>query len=341
MRTTKLFGEHPLAFQTQYQEVADRALAIATMLPGTPGHLKLKVVKPGHEYWYRIYYATPGRKVEELVCAAHDAAKYQEAKDALEFHGWLETQVSNLRRLNYQVADKGTARVLVELYNRGAFEAGLVLVGTLAYMAWLNQLGIHAVAARTLDIDIARRQQLKLAAPLSFLKAMQATTLPFVAVPGMPSWTPSTSVKLPGADGLRVDVLAPGKMLGTTIKVSELEWAAQGIPFYDYVLEAPVLGLALAGGHAIPVRLPQCGRFALHKLYSSLHRPLVERAKAEKDWHQGIMLLAAIEQADGGFTRAWSEAPKALKTELRPLKPKLIAAFSSVPEAAEAAAALR
>ena len=84
------------------------------------------------------------------------------------FAEWASAQVSALRKLGFQVADKATARVLVELHNRQAFGAGLVLTGTLACMAWLNELGSIAVTARTLDIDLARRQQLKLGAPLPF-----------------------------------------------------------------------------------------------------------------------------------------------------------------------------
>ena len=89
-------------------------------------------------------------------------------------------QVSALSKLGYQVADKGVAAVLVELHNRRIFEAGLVVVGTLAYMSWLNEYGAMAAAARTQDLDLARRQSLKLATPISFLASMQATQLPFV-----------------------------------------------------------------------------------------------------------------------------------------------------------------
>jgi hypothetical protein len=105
-------------------------------------------------------------------------------------HDWVAHQVSLLRKLGFQVADKPVARVLVELHNRQAFEAGLTLVGTLAYMAWLNELGGVAISARTQDVDLARGKRLKLAAPLHFLETMQSTGLPFVAVPGMPSNTP-------------------------------------------------------------------------------------------------------------------------------------------------------
>ena len=53
--------------------------------------------------------------------------------------GMLATAVTGglrtLRKLGFQAADKSAARVLVELHNRGAFDAGLPLVGTLAFMA--------------------------------------------------------------------------------------------------------------------------------------------------------------------------------------------------------------
>jgi hypothetical protein len=45
----------------------------------------------------------------------------------------MQERVSQLRKLGFLVADRETARVLVELHNVGAFEAGLVLVETLGY----------------------------------------------------------------------------------------------------------------------------------------------------------------------------------------------------------------
>lgn len=107
-------------------------------------------------------------------------------RERIEFHGWVARQVSFLRKLGFQIADKLTARVLVELHNRRLLSPGLALVGTLGYMAWLNELGAIAASARTLDVDLARRQALKLATPLSFLQTVQATSLPFAAVPGLP-----------------------------------------------------------------------------------------------------------------------------------------------------------
>jgi hypothetical protein len=39
-----------------------------------------------------------------------------------------------------------------------------------------------------------------------------------------------------------------------------MQWAAQGIPRYDYLLEGPEAGAVLAGGHCAGVRLPQAAR---------------------------------------------------------------------------------
>ena len=91
---------------------------------------------------------------------------------------WTVEQISNLRKLRYQVADKSVGNVLVELYNRKVLEAGLVVVGTLAYMSWLNEYGAMAVAARTQDLDLARRQHLKLAAPTPFMDSIKRTATP-------------------------------------------------------------------------------------------------------------------------------------------------------------------
>lgn len=224
------------------------------------------------------------------------------------------------------------ARVLVELHNLGAFEAGLTLVGTLAYMAWLNEFGVIAVSARTQDIDLARRQRLKLAAPLHFLEAMQATGLPFAAVPGLPSHAPSTSVKLPGVQGLRVDLLAPGEPIGRILALPELDWAAQAVPHYDYLLDNPEPGALLAGGHCIPVRLPQPARFVWHKLYASTRRSGFPE-KAAKDRQQALILAAALNEHDPSALRdAWQAAPAAIREAICPLREQLLAALSAHPE---------
>lgn len=332
---TPSYREHELAFRTQYAELKERTLAAGALLPGTPGSLALRS-GTGYGYWYRVFYPVPGKPSEEMVCKESDTAALEAMRDRMAFGEWVSAQVSALRKLGFQVADKATARVLVELHNRQAFEAGLVLTGTLACMAWLNELGAIAVTARTLDIDLARRQQLKLGAPLPFLTTMQATGLPFVSVPGLPSTMPSTSVKLPGVQGLRVDVLAPGRKLGATVKIPELQWSAQAVPYYDYLLDGAEAGAMLAGGHCIPVRLPQAARFVWHKLYSSTRRR-GSPEKAAKDRQQALVLGAVLADTDVlTLQLAFKQAPASMIVPIKPLLESLAGSLRKHPALEEA-----
>jgi len=321
---TPLFREQELAFRTQYAELKERVLAADRLLPGTPGCLVVRS-GTGHAYWYRVYYPVPGKQSEDLICKRDDTSARDAMSERMDLAAWVSGQVSTLRKLGFQVADKLVARVLVELHNRGAFQAGLVLVGTLAYMAWLNELGAIAVAARTLDIDLARRHPLKMAGPVSFMETLLATRLPFVEVPGLPSNAPSTSVKLRGVHGLRVDLLAPGNRLGSVVRVPELGWCAQAIPHYDYLLQDPDPAALLAGGHCIPVRLPQAARLVWHKLYASSQRSGFPE-KAEKDRRQALILAAALMEADpAALEQAYAQAPIAMARPLRHLRVALLA----------------
>jgi len=311
-----LYRRHELAFRTQYAELKEQARAAGPLLPGTPGTLYERH-GTGYGYWYRVYYAMPGRQVEELIGSSSDSTALEAMRSRIEAAQWMARQVTDLRKLEFQVADKGVAQVLVELHNRGAFAAGLAVVGTLCYMAWLNELGAKAVAVRTQDLDLARRQRLKLATPLSFLETVQATRLPFVAVPGLPSASPSTSVKLPGPDGLRVDMLAPGRVLGAAVRVPELDWHAQAIPHCDYLLDEPTPAALLAGSHCVPVLLPSTERLVWHKVYASATRH-GEPEKASKDLLQAATLAAIlVEQQDAPLADAYRAAPAALRSAAR------------------------
>ena len=190
-------------------------------------------------------------------------------------------------------------------------------------MSWLNEYGAIAVSARTLDIDLARNRRLKLAFPLNFLEGMQATGLPFKAVPGLPADAASTSVKLPGTQGLRVDLLAPGEPLGAAVRVPELNWAAQAVPYYGYLLEAPEPAAVLAGGRCVPVRLPRPGRMVWHKLYSSTQRKGFPE-KAAKDRSQSLTLAAVLaDEEPGTLEAAFADAPPRMIQPIRPLAESL------------------
>lgn len=337
-----LYVRHELAFRTQYAELSERSRNEGSLLAGTPGNLTLRT-GTGHGYWYRRYYAVTGQQTEDLVCKDGQDSVFDAMRARIEFAVWAERQVRTLRQLGFQVADKDVDRVLVELFNKGLLDAGLVLVGTLAYMAWLNELGLKAVSARTQDVDLARRQTLKLAAPLSFLETMQGTQLKFTPVPGLAPGAPSTSVKRPGKESLRVDMLTAGPQLGRVVALPELHWHAQTVPHFDYLLHEPQRACMLAGGHCIPVTLPAPERLVWHKLYSSANRAQ-DLAKSEKDLLQAATLLAALVEDDNlRLADSAGDAPvqviNAARRRLPPLR-KLLAAHPQALDEVELALAV-
>ncbi len=339
MNPRPLFDRHEPAFRSQYAELKERARSAGPLLAGSPGTLARRSPNPGgRDYWYRVYYGSPGKQAEQFVGSVDDAEAQEAMRERMAFAAWMQAQVVALRKLGFQVADKKVARVLVELHNHGAFAAGLTMVGTIAHMAWLNELGARAVATGTQDIDFAARIPLKLAAALPFRQTLAATGLPFVKVPNLPSSKPSTSVKLRGADALRVDLLAPGRALGQTIAVPQLDWHAQTVPFYDYMLEDSEHAAMLAGGQCIPVRLPQAARMVWHKLYSSTQRA-GSREKASKDRQQAATLAAIlVDDQPGTLEQGWRAAPRAMRQPIHVLKMSLLEQLAAHPQAREAVA---
>lgn len=331
---------HDEAIRTHYAELKERTRAAGELLPGTPGSLVTHRVK-GNPYLARAYYVESSRRVEDYLGPADDAALRAAITERIQFADWVQQRVVQLRKLGFQVADRAAARVLVELHNRGAFEAGLVLVGTLAYKAWLNDLGVATSSTRTMDIDVARASHLKLAVRFELLPALKATKLPFVEVPGLSPRSPPTSAKLRGAAGLRVDVLTSGNRLGAPVAIPELAWHAQAVPYYDYLLQEPESGAVLAGGHCIPVRIPQAGRFIWHKLYSSRNRR-GQPEKAMKDYQQVVTLITALQgDAPGELRSSFIAAPLALRRSIGAGLASLAREFkSSLPEIREAISSL-
>jgi hypothetical protein len=307
-----LYRQHAIAIRALYAEVKQRANSIAELLPGTPGTL-VKRAGTGHEYWYRSYYPAPSKRSEQFVGTLSNAGPYEAMQRRIAHSEWTTKQVAALSKFGYRVADKVVASVLVELHNRGAFKAGMVVVGTLAYLSWLNEYGAIAAVAKTHEpLELARRQTLKLAAKTSFLATLQATQLPFAQAPGGSRKKPSTALMLSGG-GLRVELFAPGPILGEIVVVPELDWHASAIPFYDYLLEGSRDAGILAGGHCIPALLPDVTRLIWFKLYASTRRGR-DLALAEKDVEIAATLAAILVEIEGALLReSYREAPRALR----------------------------
>lgn len=333
-----LYRRHDAAAQAKYQEAKRLAYSQARVLAGTPGTLKQRT-QSGNQYWMREYIRVDGKKTDEYIGAASSTGK--KAIDAIraemELSKALASGSAALRLFGYQRIDRKPAAVLAVLFNHRLTEGGLVVVGSHAYAALLNELGVNAAGYKTQDIDVARANAISIALPtgISFQALLNETGLSFVPVPGMPSHKPSASFKLPGSEGLAVDLLVPGKKIGEVVPVEELNAHAQAIPFLEFLVEAPVQAVALSPNQVIPICVPAPERFAIHKLFSSQSRR-TDRDKIRKDLDQAAILAAAIEDETPGRL---SEAFRRIPAEARGAVKKGAAAAARLVEKTHPAAA--
>lgn len=300
---SRLYRKHDDAGHTKYQELKQLARSQSRILTGTPGTLKQRT-QSGNKYWVREHIRVDGKKTDEYLGPVNsvEQATIDRVSQEIELAKHLASGSAQLRLLGFQRIDRKPASVLEVFFNRGLFNAGLVLVGSHAYGALLNELGLNAPSYKTQDIDLARRQPLAIALPenANLESLLKETGLTFVPVPGMPAHKPSASFKLPGAETLAVDLLVPGANTGDIVAVKELNAFAQVIPLLDFLVRDPLQSVALSPNQIIPILIPSPERFAIHKLFSSQSRTAGSRDKSRKDLDQAATIVAALEEETPG-----------------------------------------
>ena len=220
MRT---FQRLPVAMQTVYAELADRAWSGSFREIMDAGGTPHKRTVKGRDYWYWHPATRNGRR---------PPAKYL-GPDTPEIRRRIEVRVERaearkdrigmvraLRAAGMPVPDGLSGNVLAALADAGAFRLRAVVVGSLAFQCYLPMLGFRApgAAARTGDVDIGQFPAISIAVgdriepdPLSVLKSVDPA---FEAVPSPfdPRRTLRYAIRGGSEERFVVDVLAP--MLG-------------------------------------------------------------------------------------------------------------------------------
>ena len=212
-----LYRPHELSFRTQYAEVKERSRAAGRLLPGTPGRLVLRTRHRIRLLVPRLLLGPwPGRS-RTSSARRTTTRRCRPRRSRSNSRTGRRARCATCESSSFRSRTRPWPVSWSRLHNAGLFEeAACSLVGTLCYMAWLNELGVKAVIARTQDIDLARRRALQAGHPPALPGHDRgARELKFSPVPGMPSRSPPTSVKRPGANELRIDVLADGPTLGS------------------------------------------------------------------------------------------------------------------------------
>jgi hypothetical protein len=306
----------PLETQTLYAELLDQLAAYeaSRAIGRTPGSLVTKTIK-GQQYYY-FQYLEPGGAKRQAYLGRRDAAldelvrRFAEGRaDAGPDQASIERLAALLRAGGAMVTDTASARVVRGLADAGVFNAGGVLIGTHAYIALGNLLGVRWESAlKTQDIDIAAVPQLDIALPeldANVPSALESLEMGFLPVPGFDPASPTTSFKVRG-QSLRVDLLTPSARTRTRpVVIRRLGVAAQALRFLDYAIEAPVPAAVIDGG-VVAVRVPEPARFALHKLIVASERPAAMQTKRVKDLTQAAELIEFLaEDRPGDLVRAW------------------------------------
>lgn len=305
-----------LQVQTAYAELLEQLVAAEAQraIGYSQGAFVLKTVKGQAYYYYQ--HALPGRIVQTYVGRRTPAldrvvARFKAGRDLAADERQRTTRLVALLRSGGAMAIDGPSRrVLEALADAAVFRLGGVLVGTQAFIALGNLLGVRWSGAgmRTEDIDIAGEPTLAVAVPAlaaDVPKVLDSLEMGFFPVPGLSPHHPSTSFKVRGR-ALRVDLLTP-KRGGRTapVPLPRFHTAAQPLPHLDYLIEEPHQA-ALVAGSGILVNVPAPARFAMHKLAVARSRAAAQQTKSSKDLDQAAQLVAVLaEERPGDLAAAW------------------------------------
>ncbi len=314
--SNRLYTPHARALAVLYADIERHALSQPEVFVGTAGTVTERQNASGFRFYAHQFYDSEGKKRERYLAGPAGKPEADAAAEQLRIRiRELKEVVASLRLLGregFQLVDAQTYATVASLHNHRFFSAGGMLIGSHGYGVVLNRLGIRAAAYATEDIDLARRERLTFEAPAhSLLGMLRDSGIEFVEVPQLHRKQPSTSFKKRGRSAFHVELLAPAAdETYPTIRVSELQAHATGLPYLGYLLAESQLGALLAREGCCAVRVPLPERFAIHKLIVSAVRRSRDE-KAQRDRAQAAVLCAALSELHpGALESAVEDIPK-------------------------------
>lgn len=309
---TSLTTPHERALTLLFSEIESSAAEQHEVFLGTPGSLTQRTNDNDTSFWVHRYSDALNRRHEAYIGKsglAEVEAQISALRERIAVTNATISSIRILSRAGFATVDRKAFYTLASLHNHGLFRAGALLVGSHAFGAILNALGVRAVPYATEDIDIARREALAIPGLPSFLDMLKTSGIHFFEVPTLRRRAASTSFAEPGGSRLRVDLLVPSNdNTYPTISVPELKAHAKGLPYLNYLLTASQEVPLLSSHGSVMVRVPLPERYALHKLIVSQLRPKTG-GKPDKDLRQAATLLEVLAER---FPGAIEDAAKAM-----------------------------
>lgn len=302
------YSELSATAQAAYAQLLESALAVehSRNVADLPGSFTSKPVK-GKRYWYYQYTEPSGRLRQLYVGPDNESVRQLIARksskpvtDALlpMARSAMALGCTGLLTRHYQVIRR--------LADYGFFHAGGVLIGTHAFLAYANMLGVSwGAAARTQDIDFAhpgKSVSLLLSADFDVHvhEAIDSLGMGLLPVASLTS-AQGASYLNPREPDFRLDFLTVRHRGGDTpFEHPQLHITLQPLKFMEFSLENVQQAALISTAGVVTANVPHPARFALHKLIVYGERTGTFAAKANKDLAQAACLLAVLKQH-----RAW------------------------------------
>jgi hypothetical protein len=196
----------------------------------------------------------------------------------------------------------------------GFFRAGGVLVGTHAFLAFGNMLGVSwGDTSRTQGVDFAHAgKQLAIALPsnieIDTPAAIDSLKMGFLPLGSSDGKVGGTWLS-PRAPDFQLDFITPmPRSGGKPFRHAQLGITLQPLKFMEYLLQDVQQAVLFCGDGAVVVNVTHPLRYAMHKLIVAGERGAVRAAKSARDLRQSAALLAHYRQGSGWEAHeAWND----------------------------------
>jgi hypothetical protein len=294
-----LYADLTLSAQTAYAQLFDAALGAQHLrsVADLAGSFNAKTIK-GKKYWY-FQYTEPAGKLHQIYVGPDNepVKRLMQRKAEAGAGAALEPLARSALALGCAGMLPRHYRVVRRLADYGFFRAGGALIGTHAFLAYGNMLGVRwGSQERTQDIDFAHAGKamavvLPTNVEVDTHDAISSLQMGFLPVSGLSGKT-GGSYLIPSEPEFRLDFLTPmHRGRDAPFAHPQLHITLQPLPFMEYSLQGTGQAVLFCAEGAVVVNLPEPARFALHKLLVFGERGAAFRAKANKDLAQAAHLL--------------------------------------------------
>jgi hypothetical protein len=311
-----MFKELSLSAQTAYSEIFDQSRANAIdSLAALSGSFHTRVIK-NKRYVYFAYRDFNG--AGKMIYVGPEDARVMELIDKFRLeksHQTLSVLVQSAQVLGCQGMMSKPFKMTQQLANYGFFKAGGVLVGTHAFLAMGNMLGVRWDSGnKTLDVDFAHAgKKVSIALPANLnlsvhdaLTSLEMGLLPIQQFSGKAG----AQYRNPQDPELRIDFLTAMGREKENVVVNHLGLALQPLKFMEFSLEGTTQAVVMGRSDACLVNIPAPERFAMHKLIVYGERKAAERIKSVKDVAQAAALVSwhFANGMEHKIAEAWADA---------------------------------